>query len=252
MTAYLDGRPPRAFAHRGWHTADLTGLENTMAAFRRAVDEGYRHLETDVRATEDGRLVVFHDARLDRVTDRRGEIGQLPWGRVANVRVGGKEPIPQLAEVLEEFPDARFNIDAKADAVVGPLADTIRRCNARERVCVVSFSDRRLAALRAAVGPSVAWALGPRETFRLFGSSVVRRTFSTSAVAAQVPVFYRRVQVVTPRFLQIAHDAGLEVHVWTIDDPAEMRRLLDLGVDGIMTDRPDVLREVLIQRGAWN
>jgi glycerophosphoryl diester phosphodiesterase len=252
VTAYLDGQPPRAFAHRGWHTADLTGRENTMAAFRRAVDEGYRHLETDVRATADGRLVVFHDARLDRVTDGRGAVGDLPWSELAKVRVGGAEPIPQLAEVLEEFPDTRFNIDAKSDAAVGPLADTIRRCNARDRVCVVSFSDRRLAALRAAVGPTVAWALGPRETFRLFRAGVVRRPYATSAVAAQVPVFYGRVQVVTPRFLQTAHDAGLEVHVWTIDDPAEMRRLLDLGVDGIMTDRPDVLRAVLVERGAWD
>ena len=222
-----------------------------MAAFRKAVEEGYHHLETDVRATADGRLVVFHDSRLDRVTDARGAVRELPWSRISQVRVGGVEPIPQLSDVLEEFPDARFNIDAKSDAAVGPLADTIRRCNAGDRVCVVSFSDRRLTALRSAVGPGVAWALGPRETFRLFRAGVVRRDFVSTAVAAQVPVFYRRVQVVTPRFLQTAHAAGLEVHVWTIDDAAEMQRLLELGVDGIMTDRPDVLREVLMRRGSW-
>ncbi len=222
-----------------------------MAAFRKAVDEGYRHLETDVRATADGRLVVFHDSRLDRVTDARGAVDEWPWSRISRVRVGGVEPIPQLSDLFEEFPDTRFNIDAKSDAAVGPLADTIRRCNARDRVCVVSFSDRRLTALRSAVGPTVAWALGPRETFRLFRAGVVRREFLSTAVAAQVPVFYRRVQVVTPRFLQTAHAAGLEVHVWTIDDAAEMQRLLELGVDGIMTDRPDVLREVLMRRGAW-
>ncbi len=251
MTGYLDGNPPRAFAHRGWHTAGLDGLENTMAAFRRAVQEGYRYLETDVRATADGRLVVFHDARLDRVTDARGAVGELAWSRISEIRVGGTEPVPQLTDLLEEFPDARFNIDAKSDAAVGLLADTIKRCNAGNRVCVVSFSDRRLAALRSAVGSEVAWALGPGSTFRLFRTSVIRRDFSTSAVAVQVPVFYRRVQIVTPRFLDTAHRAGLEVHVWTIDDPAEMRRLLDLGVDGVMTDRPDLLREVLVARGSW-
>ena len=222
-----------------------------MAAFRRAVQQGYHYLETDVRVTADGHLVVFHDARLDRVTDARGVVGQLPWSRIAKVRVGGREPIPQLSDLLEEFPDARFNIDAKTDAAVGPLTDTIRRCNARDRVCVVSFSDRRLATLRSAVGPTVAWALGPRQTFRLLRSSVARRPFSSSAVAAQVPLVYRRVPIVTPRFLRTAHDAGLEVHVWTIDDPQEMQRLLDLGVDGIMTDRPDVLREVVTRRAGW-
>ena len=248
MTGYLDGNPPRAFAHRGWHTAELAGRENTMAAFRKAVEEGYRYLETDVRATADGRLVVFHDARVDRVTDGLGAVGELPWSRVAELRVGGTESIPQLSDLLEEFPDARFNIDAKADAAVGPLVDTIRRCNAGDRVCVVSFSDRRLDALRAAVGPGVAWALGPRQTFRLFRSGVARRPFASSAVAAQVPVSYRRVPIVTPRFLRTAHDAGLEVHVWTINDPAEMNRLLDLGVDGVMTDRPDLLKQVLAVR----
>lgn len=251
MTAYLDGSPPRAFAHRGWHTAELAGLENTLVAFREAVDQGYRYLETDVRATADGRLVVFHDAQLERVTDARGVLGALPWSRIAGVRVGGREPIPLLSDLLEEFPTARFNIDAKADAAVGPLADTIRRCNAGNRVCVVSFSHRRLEALRSATGPAVAWALGPRHTFRLYRSSVGGRAFPTSAVAVQVPVSYRRVQIVTPRFLRTAHDAGLEVHVWTIDDPAEMHSLFDLGVDGVMTDRPDVLREVLTARGQW-
>jgi glycerophosphoryl diester phosphodiesterase len=251
VTGYLDGSPPRAFAHRGWHIGDLAGLENTLVAFRRAYDEGYRHLETDVRATADGELVVFHDARLDRVTDASGSVGSLPWSEVGAARVGGREPIPRLAELLETLPDAHFNIDAKSDAAVRPLAELIHRMGAEDRVCVVSFSDRRVAALRAAVGDGTAWALGPAETFRLYRAAVVRRQFSTTAVAAQVPMLYRRVPIVTPRFLRAAHAAGLEVHVWTIDDDAEMHRLLDLGVDGIMTDRPDILRAVLIERGAW-
>jgi glycerophosphoryl diester phosphodiesterase len=251
VSAYLDGGPPRAFAHRGWHIDDLAGLENTLTAFQRAYDEGYRHLETDVRATADGQLVVFHDARLDRVTDASGSLGALPWSEVRAARVGGRESIPLLADLLEALPDARFNIDAKADAAVGPLAELIHRMGVADRVCVVSFSDRRLAALRTAVGPGTAWALGPAETFRLYRAGVVRRRFSTTAVAAQVPMIYRRVPIVTPRFLRTAHAAGLEVHIWTIDDAAEMHRLLDLGVDGIMTDRPDVLRAVLVERGAW-
>lgn len=251
MTAYLDSDPPRAFAHRGWHIGDLAGRENTMAAFRRAYDEGFRYLETDVHATCDGRLVAFHDLTLGRVTDRQGQIAALPWADVRQARIGGTDPIPLMADLLEEFPDARFNIDAKADPAVGPLADLIRRTGARDRVCLGSFSDRRLAALRAALGPRVATSMGPREVFRLVRAARMRRPFRTPAVAAQVPVAFSRVKIVTRAFLATAHRAGIEVHVWTIDDDAEMRRLLDLGVDGLMSDRPDRLRQVLVERGAW-
>jgi glycerophosphoryl diester phosphodiesterase len=252
VTAYLAGEPPRAFAHRGWHVGELAGLENTTAAFRRAFDEGYRYLETDARATSDGVLIAFHDPRLDRVTDRTGLVAKQPWSEVKLALVGGGQQIPLLAELLEELPDACFNIDAKAANAVGPLAELIRRTGAGDRVCVVSFSERRLAAVRAAVGPDVAWAMGPFETFRLFRASKLRRSFGSAAVAVQVPVTFQRVRIVTPEFIAAAHAAGLEVHVWTINDPAEMRELLAMGADGIMTDRPELLREVMIERGAWH
>ena len=164
VTGYLDGPPPRAFAHRGWHVDDLSGLENSMPAFRRAHDEGFRYLETDVHATADGRLVAFHDLSLDRVTDRVGPIATLPWSEVSRARIAGTEPIPLLADLLEEFPDARFNIDAKADPAVGPLAELIRRTGTGDRVCLGSFSDRRIASLRALLGPAV--ATSPREGAR--------------------------------------------------------------------------------------
>ncbi|MEP6562366.1 MAG: glycerophosphodiester phosphodiesterase family protein, partial [Nakamurella sp.] len=145
MTGYLDGIRPRAFAHRGWHLDGLAGLENTAVAFRRAYDEGYRYLETDVRATSDGVLIAFHDPRLDRVTDRTGPIAGQLWSAVNRARVAGVEQIPLLTELLEELPDAYFNIDVKAANVVGPLAELIRRSGAADRICVVSFSERRLA-----------------------------------------------------------------------------------------------------------
>jgi len=249
--AYLDGDPPRAFAHRGWHLGELTGLENSMPAFRRAYDEGFRYLETDVHATTDGQLVAFHDQSLGRVTDRPGQIAALPWAQVRRARIGGTEPIPLMADLLEEFPDARFNIDAKADPAVGPLGDLIRHTGATDRVCLGSFSDRRIASLRALLGPRVATSMGPREVFRLVRAARLGRPFATPAVAAQVPVAFSRVRIVTPSFLATAHRAGVEVHVWTIDDPDEMGRLLDLGVDGLMSDRPDLLRQVLAERGSW-
>ena len=251
MIGFLDGTPPRAFAHRGWHVGELAGLENSMAAFQRAFDEGFRYLETDVRLTSDGQLIAFHDARLDRVTDRQGLVGAMPWREVRQARIGGTEPIPLMAELLDAFPTAFFNIDAKSDAAAAPLVDLVMKSGSAARVCLGSFSDRRLAAIRAACGPEVATSMGSREIFRLVRASALQRRFELPARAAQVPVGMRGVPIVTPRFIGRAHAAGLEVHVWTIDDPLEMRRLLTLGVDGIMTDRPELLRDVLRERGEW-
>lgn len=223
-----------------------------MTAFARAVQEGYRYLETDVHATADGRLVAFHDHVLDRVTDGTGAIAELSWDQVRRAKIGGREPIPLLTEVLEAFPETRFNIDPKSDAAVGPLIDLLHSTRSVGRVCLGSFSDARTAALRRALGPDLATSLGPRGVLALASSAAMRRRFRPhGAVAAQVPVNYGRVKVVTPRFIAAAHNAGLEVHVWTIDDPTEMDRLLDLGVDAIMTDRPDLLRDVLQLRGVW-
>lgn len=250
---FLEGPQPRAFAHRGWHTGDLAGCENSLTAFRRAVDEGYRYLETDVHTTADGVLIAFHDAVLDRVTDARGPVAALTFDEVRKARISGREPIPTMAEVLEACPDARFNIDPKSDAAVGPLLDLLHEARAVDRVCIGSFSDRRLRAIRGASGPALATSLGPREVGRLVQAAATGlRSRAARAIAAQVPVRYGRVPVVTPRFVRAAHRAGLEVHVWTIDDPATMDRLLDLGVDGIMTDRPDLLRQQLQRRGVWS
>ncbi len=252
MTGYLAGSGPRAFAHRGWHIGDLAGCENTMAAFRRAVDEGYQYLETDVHVTADGAVVAFHDYHLDRVTDRRGRIAELSWDEVSSARIGGREPVPLLTDVLRAFPETRFNIDPKSHAAVGPLVQVLRDCDALDRVGLGSFSDARLAALRRAVGPEVATSLGPRGVGRLLAAGVVGfPARAAPAKAAQVPVRFGRLPVVTPRFVRAAHRNGIEVHVWTVNDDAEMRRLLDLGVDGLMTDRPDVLRTVLLDRGQW-
>ncbi|MEY9840976.1 glycerophosphoryl diester phosphodiesterase [Streptacidiphilus sp. EB103A] len=256
---FLDHPGPLAFAHRG---GALGGPENSMAAFARAVRLGYRYLETDVHATADGVLVAFHDSRLERVTDSAGAIASLPWRTVAAARIAGREPIPRLDELLAAFPEARFSIDVKAAGAVRPLADTIRRTAAWDRVCVGSFSDGRLAAVRAAAGPRLAVALSPRGVLglrlrsltgpvpvdRLLGAAARRQT-----VCVQVPVRWPAsgVPVVDRPFLSAAHGLGLQVHVWTVDRAEEMHALLDLGVDGIMADRVDVLREVLIERGAW-
>jgi glycerophosphoryl diester phosphodiesterase len=253
---YLDeGGPVLAFAHRGGaYHPDLEGLENTAHAFRHAVALGYRYLETDVHATRDGVLLAFHDSVLDRVTDRAGRVAELTAAEVAEALVGGREQVPTLRSLLEEFPDARFNIDLKADAAVPLLADLVLTEGLTDRVLVGSFSPRRLARFRRLTAGRVATSAHPGEVaaFRLLPSGRLARLLTRGRVAAlQVPHRRGRLRVVTPGLVRRAHAAHTHVHVWTVDDPAEMEVLLDRGVDGLMTDRTDILKDVLVRRGAW-
>ncbi|MFI1509569.1 glycerophosphodiester phosphodiesterase [Streptomyces sp. NPDC020597] len=246
---YLDHPRPLPIAHRGG-AAD--GLENTVAQFRRAVEAGYRYIETDVHATRDGRLVAVHDATLDRVTDGSGRIADLPWSDVAHARVGGEEPVPLFEELLETFPEVRWNIDLKAEPALRPLLDLLDRTDAWDRVCIGSFSEARVVRAQRLAGPRLATSYGTRGVLSLrLRSWGVPAPLRRSAVAAQVPEIRSGVQVVDSRFVRAAHARGLQVHVWTINEPERMHRLLDLGVDGIMTDHIDTLREVMQDRGVW-
>lgn len=252
---FLDHPAPLAFAHRGG-AAD--GLENTMAAFRRAVDLGYRYLETDVHATSDGVLVAFHDATLDRVTDAGGAIARLPWREVRAARVAGREPLPLFAQLLDAFPRTRFNVDVKAAAAVGPLVAAIGAADAWDRVCVGSFSQTRIARVRRLAGPRLATSVGVRGVAALRLAGLLRYpgplpgwTGIGPAVCVQVPDRQAGVPVVDRGFMRAARHRGLQVHVWTVNDRDRMASLLDLGVDGIMTDHIETLRAVLAERGSW-
>ena len=247
--AFLDHPGPIPFAHRG---GALEGLENTMPAFEAAIALGYRYLETDARVTADGVLVAFHDDDLSRTCDRAGLITELPWSEVRKARVGGKEPIPLMEDLLGAFPQARINLDAKSDGAVAPLIEAIRRTASVQRVCVGAFSGKRLKEIRSALGPTLCTSMGPLEVARWTAASLLLGGRGTPSVpVAQVPVKQFGIPVVTSRSVRAAERQGVQVHVWTIDEPAEIERLLELGVHGIMTDRPQVLKEVLQRRGQW-
>jgi glycerophosphoryl diester phosphodiesterase len=253
--AYFDV-PFAAYAHRGGalYPPNLH-RENTLHAFQQAVDLGYRYLETDVHATADQVLIAFHDHVLDRVTDRTGPIAQLPYAEVARARIGGRDPIPRLSELLTAFPEARFNIDAKSDAAVDLLAGVIAEHDAYERVCVSSFRVARVHRLRRLLGPRVASAASSA------GIAVNRFVpwltwaLNSAAPVLQMPAAYpfrgRSVNVLTPALVKAVHRAGKHVQIWTVDDAQTMERLIELGVDGIFTDRIDVLKDVLVSRGLW-
>lgn len=256
---FLDHPGPIAFAHRG---GALEAFENTWTSFSHARDLGYRYIETDVNASADGVVLALHDPYLDRVAERSGLVRELPWRELSTVRLNGPdggEAIPRLDELLAAWPEMRWNIDAKQDSAVDPLIETLRRAGALERVCVTSFSDRRLTRVRRALGPGLCTALGPAAVTSLRVASVLPPALSTSVTgpltrfgAAQVPVGKGWMPLVDRRFVAAAHRAGLHVHVWTIDDETTMAGLLDLGVDGIMTDRPRVLKALLERRHAWS
>ena len=221
-----------------------------MKAFEQAVTLGYRYVETDVHVTADGVLLAFHDDVLDRVTDRAGVISELPYAEVSKALVEGKEPIPRFEELLAAWPDLRLNIDPKQDNSVEPLAAVIKAANATDRVCIGAFSDERLERVRALL-PGVCTSLGPMGTLQLGLAAQGQDIDALPAPCAQVPTHFGQTEIVTPAFVEEAHRRNMQVHVWTIDDAAEMERLLDLGVDGIMTDSNAVLKDVLTKRGRW-
>lgn len=249
---FLDHSGPIAFAHRG---GAAEGVENSLTAFQRAYDLGYRYFETDAHATADGAVLAFHDPFLGRLTDRHGLISRLPYAAVARARLAGDEPILRLDDLIMGFPDARINIDIKATPAIGPLVQVIMRTRAIDRVCVASFSDRRLAAVRAALGPRLCTSIGPIGVLGLHSAARtqrLRRLAPRGFPCVQVPARIGPLTIVDEAFVATAHALAMHVHVWTIDDPGEMSRLLDLAVDGIMTDRITTLRDVLHARGQWS
>lgn len=247
---FLDHPRPIAFAHRG---GGLEREENTMEAFAHAVDLGYSHVETDVRATRDGVAVIFHDADLERMCGRPDRIAALDWADLAAIRTRGGARLARIEELLADWPDLHVNIEPKDDAAVAPLAAAIAGAGAGalDRVCIGSFSPARTYALRARFGDALCWSPGRAGVARLYLAGWGLPAGGFAFHAAQVPPYWGEIPLVTRRFVATAHARAVQVHVWTVDEPDEMARLTDLGIDGIMTDRPSLLRRVLEEAGKW-
>ena len=246
---FFDGSLPRIFAHRGW-TADAP--ENTLDAFAAALALGITHLETDVHASVDRVAVISHDADLVRTAGITGRIDQLPFAELQKIDLGRGQSFPSLQEALCAFPEARFNIDLKSDGAVVPAVEAIRGAQATHRVLVTSLVNaRRLRAVRLLPGVATSASALP------FASALVAAALGTAPLArhvlrgvqaVQVPMRFRGLRVVSARSVRLLKKSGVEVHVWTINDPATMTRLLDLGVDAIITDRPDLALEIVRER----
>lgn len=246
---FLATTVPFGFAHQGG-TDIAPG--NTEAAFQHAVSLGYSHIETDVQATADGILAVFHDDDLGPLTGTKGKIADRSWAELSELQVGGEHPIPRFEDMVERFPTVRFNVDPKNDLAVNPLVELIHRHGLEERVCVGSFSGRRLAQFRSQVGPPVCTSPAIWGVVRVLAAAVLGRKGTSSPNSAlQIPTAYYGIPLTGKWLMGRVHRLGLQIHVWTINEEAEMNRLLDNGVDAIMTDRVTLLRDVLQTRGHW-
>ncbi len=236
-----------AWAHRGGALLPANvGIENTLRAFSNAVGLGYRYLETDVHASRDGVLYAFHDTNLLRMTGRDARISDLPSQELDALHVDGREPLPRLAHLIEEFPDCFWSVDVKTDSATELTIAELTRLDVLDRLMIAAFDHRRILRLRAGL-PGALSALSRREVATLVAGGP-----APGNTVASVSVTFRGIPVITPRFLARAKRRGIPVYAWTIDDATEMARLLDLGVDGIMADQIDDLKDLLITRGEWN
>lgn len=245
---YLSDHRFACFAHRG---GGVEGPENAKRTFAAAVELGFRYIETDVQATLDGVVMVFHDDALAPLTDAEGVVAELPYSEVRQARIGGAEPLMSLEEALNEFPETRFNIDIKTDQTLRPTLDLVRRMSCLDRVCLASFSDKRLTAIRRELGQEACTGAGPWGVTALKFSYWGMPFLRTPALCAQVPISEYGITIVTRRFIRYCERRGVVVHVWTIDDEDEMRRLIRLGVHGLVSDRPSLLKRIAVEEGVW-
>jgi glycerophosphoryl diester phosphodiesterase len=256
----LSGNVPFGIAHRG---SRILWPENTMVAFDGAVSLGFEWLETDLHLTSDGVLVCFHDGLLDRTTDGSGPISKLSLAELDAIDAGHRHAphedfpfrsqgvrVPTLEEVVTTYPHTRLIVDLKQDGLVDALWGLIERLGLHERLVVGAFSDRRLASFRRLSQGSVATSTGPRRSVAAYAGAVMGRA-PKLADAVQFPTNLGPLKPLTMRTVRSFHRRGYQAHVWTVNDPDEMHRFYDLGVDAVITDRPDLLRDVLRERGHW-
>lgn len=251
---------------RAWESPDPVVLahragageypENSKAAFAAMASGGFSYVETDVHACATGELVLMHDEDLGRTTNGTGLITEKPWSEVAKLKDESGEAPLRLEEALEEFPDLTFNVDVKSAGAVEPMTKLLRRPGMIDRILVASFAEARLKPIRAEV-PGVRTSLGVAGVTRMvLAARLPRPSWSRAALpgegravaCVQVPEVFGALPVVTERFIALAHHLGLAVHVWTVNEARDMARLLNAGIDGLVTDVPELARKLIDAR----
>ena len=226
----------QGFVHRGDATIYT---ENTIEAFKEAAILGFQYIESDLRRTKDGKIITFHDPRMQRITGSRANINEMTLANIRMQRLPKKERIPTLDELLEEFPETFFNLDLKVSGMVAEVLKKLKTHNAEDRVCLGSFSSNTIREINS-MNPKINTSMGQSQValFRFFN-------IKNDSNAIQIPVKWMGIKVLTKEFLNTCHENGLKVHVWTINEETSMQNLINMGVDGIMTDNPSALMKLM-------
>lgn len=237
-----------AFAHRG---GNEFAPENSFRAFKSAVDIGYKYLETDVHLTKDGFLIAFHDDTLDRVTDKSGLIRDLSLSEIKKAKIAGTDEIPLLSELLNSFTDCFFNIDCKVDETVQPLINLINNKDFINRVCIGSFSQKRINFIRKSLGKEVKTSMGPAEVILSKFLSYTSLGYNFKSSYTSIPIRRYGINLLDERNINYLKSNNQKVIAWTINDEDQMKMLINIGIDGIMTDNLTLLKKVLIEESLW-
>ena len=238
---YLDVPGVAISAHRG---GSIEAPENTIESFEYSIELGSSYIETDVQLSSDGIPYIFHDDDLKRLFGKNIIFNSLHSDEIDELILFDKYKIPTLESTLQKFPDTLFQIDVKTDEVVLPTMEVIKKTNSTDKVCIASFSSKRLKQVHK-LYPEICLSMGPFEVMKLLLASFGLYRNKVPGNCLQIPIYQYGIKLVTKRFINYIHTIGLKIHVWTINDEDTMQKLIDLGVDGIITDRPKTLKDLL-------
>ena len=241
MKSYLNYSGVAVLAHRG---GSFESFENTIESFYYSQSLGCKFIETDVQVSSDGIPYIFHDETLTRLLGKNDVFSNLDSSEIEDLRIFESHKIPRLDETLQTFPDMYFQIDVKTDEVAMPALEVIHKCRAEDRVCIASFNSPRLSRVNSKY-PEICLSMGPNEVSKMLLSSFGLYKKTIIGDCLQVPMYYYGIKVVTKRFVDFVHSKGLKICVWTINDEKTFKKLIDIGVDGIITDKPKLLFQVL-------
>ena len=238
---YLDVPGVAISAHRG---GSIEAPENTIESFEYSIELGSSYIETDVQLSSNGIPYIFHDNDLKRLFGKNIIFNSLHSDEIDELILFDKYKIPTLESTLQKFPDTLFQIDVKTDEVVLPTMEVIKKTNSTDKVCIASFSSKRLKQVHK-LYPEICLSMGPFEVMKLLLASFGLYRNKVPGNCLQIPIYQYGIKLVTKRFINYIHSIGLKIHVWTINDEDTMQKLIDLGVDGIITDRPKALKDLL-------
>ena len=238
---YLDVPGVAISAHRG---GSIEAPENTIESFEYSIELGSSYIETDVQLSSNGIPYIFHDNDLKRLFGKNIIFNSLHSDEIDELILFDKYKIPTLESTLQKFPDTLFQIDVKTDEVVLPTMEVIKKTNSTDKVCIASFSSKRLKQVHN-LYPEICLSMGPYEVMKLLLASFGLYRKKVPGNCLQIPIYQYGIKLVTKRFINYIHSIGLKIHVWTINDEDTMHKLIDLGVDGIIKDRPKTLKDLL-------